>query len=358
MDPVVVAQQRSAEEFGKSLDDQVPKLLEKYQEPGVAVALIEGCEVAWIRSYGKSDVKANKPITPRTYFQMGSISKTLTAWGVMLLVKRGKVQLDDPVQKYLRRWKLPDSEFDSKEVTVRRLLNHTAGISVPSVSGTNLGDQLPSLVDELNGTAPSGQAVKIIAKPGEKYIYSGGGYTILQMLIEDVTGKDFGEFMQDEVLKPLKMNSSYFGWNSEVEKEVATPYKATIAETFDHRVFRSLAAAGMYSTATDMATFLTKQCYGEKQEPKNPLLPRATLEEMMSGSAPSPQYGLGYQVYPPVSGVAIAGNSGSNLGWKTNFIILPSNGMGIAILTNAGEGKTRMDVFRAFRELVMQRLSK
>jgi CubicO group peptidase (beta-lactamase class C family) len=107
----------------------------------------------------------------------------------------------------------------------------------------------------------------------------------------------------------------------------------------------------MYSTATDMATFLAQHCHGAK----NPLLSQATLEEMMTGSAPSPQYGLGYQVYPAVNGVPIAGNSGSNLGWKTNFVILPSKGLGIAILTNAQEGKTRMDIFRAFRELVLQR---
>lgn len=341
--------------FGEEINKNVPLLLQKYEEPGLTVALVENCQIAWVRNYGKADVKTATLISSETIFQTGSISKTLTAWGVMKLVEKGKINLDDPIEKHLKRWKLPESQFDKSEVTIRRLLNHTAGISLSSISGVDLGNKLPTLLDELIGNGPSNETIRIISRPGEKFVYSGGGYTILQLLIEDVTGKNFADFMRKEVLKPLKMNNTTFGWSRKIEKNVAIPYKIKGLEPHSHRLYSSVAGAGMYSTATDMATFLTAQCTIPGKEWENSVISENLFQEMIKKSDVSPAYGFGYEVYPPLNNIAIIGNSGSNLGWKSNFMMLPAKGLGIVVLTNVDEGKTRLEVLKAFRNLVIQK---
>src|SRR5215204_2506488 len=102
---------------------------------GLSVVLIENCSVTWRGDFGFADKAKDRSVDPHTRFQFGSMSKPLAAWAVMTLVERGKVDLDQPVNRYLKSWKLESTQFDSSEVTVRRVLRHTAGLSVPSVSG-------------------------------------------------------------------------------------------------------------------------------------------------------------------------------------------------------------------------------
>ena len=128
--------------FLARVDADAAGLLEKYAEPGLAVAFIDGCQ-ANIRYFGVANREQRTPVRPDTVFNLGSISKTLTAWTVTTLVEAGRIKLDDPVDTYLKRWHLPESTFDRHAVTVRRLLNHTAGISIPSVSGVDRDAPLP-----------------------------------------------------------------------------------------------------------------------------------------------------------------------------------------------------------------------
>lgn len=131
--PVVLAtaaEARTAHSFGRTLDAIAPRILRQYSVPGVAVALIKNGEVVWMKGYGVADTTSTKPITPETLFNVGSISKTATGWGLMRLVDGGKINLDAPVDSYLKRWRLPPSSFDNDQVTIRRLLSHTAGISI------------------------------------------------------------------------------------------------------------------------------------------------------------------------------------------------------------------------------------
>jgi CubicO group peptidase (beta-lactamase class C family) len=286
---------------------------------------------------------------------MGSISKTLTAWGVMRLVEAGRVDLDAPVDRYLTRWHLP-ADSNAVKVTVRRLLSHTAGISVPSVGGVNAGDPLPTLLDQLEGrgaTAESG-AVRVIIPPGTKYEYSGGGYAILQLLIEDVSGKPFARYMHDEVFVPLKMRHTTYGWSDDVAKTVAIPYNDQDRAAYPHRLYSALAAAGLYSTADDMATFLMAHCARESAAPGAGVIRPETLAAMMRPAEQAPRYGLGYEVMPPLGPIGIVGHSGSNPGWKTNFMMLPTVGVGIVVMTNTDGGRARLDVLRVFRDAVLK----
>jgi CubicO group peptidase (beta-lactamase class C family) len=335
-------------------------LLAKYGEPGIAVAFIDGCQAS-IRTYGLANRERATPIAPDTVFNLGSISKTFTAWAVMTLVEAGRIKLDDPVDAHLKRWHLPESTFDRKAVTVRRLLNHTAGMSVPSVSGVDRDAPLPSLIDELNGKGPEKTPVQIIKAPGE-FEYSGGGYAILQLLVEDVTGQPLAAYAKKALFDPLGMTSTSFGWTPATVQRAATPYLGD-GSVYRLREFSAAGAAGLVSTIHDMSLFARAHCAGTSASATQAVLKRATLEQMRADGVPAAAlgrgalYALGYNVFPaPVPEFTVAGHNGSNLGWKAEFMTVPARDLGIVILTNAGDGKTRNDVMRMFREEVRARL--
>lgn len=347
----VSAQTISAEQFGEMLDKAVPTLLDQNSEPGLAVALVHDGQLAWVRSYGMANVQNKQPITNDTRFQAGSISKTLTALAILRLVERNQVDLDQPVGNYTNGWQLPESEFRD-QVTVRRLLNHTAGISLPSISGVDLGTPLPSLVEELNGQGPSETVVTVTSKPGKAFRYSGGGYTVLQLVVEDVSGRPFADFIEQEVFGPLKMEHSTFGWSDTIRRNVATPYNEGSLEPRTHRLYSSLAAAGLYTTAEDLAKLIIAL-----QSESPPLLDHERIQQMMSPGENSPEYGLGLEIYPPIGKHPVVGHGGSNLGWKANFFVSPTTGDGLAIMTNVDGGKTRMQVVQAFSKYLKQKLT-
>src|SRR5215471_996031 len=161
-----------------------------------ALALIEDGHIfdSYFYSVGVS-------INDGTLFQMASVSKWVTAWGVMALVERGRLELDAPVSKYLTRWKLPPSEFDNDGVTVRRLLSHTAGLTdglgylgfTPGAQGQSLEDSLTYAADRIPGADGH---VRVGRAPGSRFEYSGGGFALLQLIVEEVTHDRFAHFMQ------------------------------------------------------------------------------------------------------------------------------------------------------------------
>ena len=345
--------------ISQQLDTLADQLLRKYEEPGLVVAMIDGCEPSFMRAFGFADKASSRRMEPSTMFQMGSISKTFTAWGVMRLVEARRIDLDAPVNRYLKRWHIgPDSTAEG--VTVRRLLSHTAGISVPSVAGVDLGQRIPSLIDELEGRGsnPGTETVRIAIKPGTKYEYSGGGYAILQLLIEDVTGKSFAEYMQNDVLAPLGMKHTQYGWSPSVAAGVATPYNDRDRAAYPHRVFPALAAAGLYSNGDDMTAFVLAHCSRGSARPGRGVVAPSTLLEMFRRVDPTPAYGLGYEVMPSLGPIAIVGHSGSNWGWKTNVMLLPDLGVGIVVMTNTDGGRARTDILRLFRDAVLKIVAK
>jgi len=347
--------QTIAENLAATLDDHVPEWLEETGEPGVAVVVVEGCRRAFVRAWGIADRETGRPMSPRTVFNLGSISKTVTAWGVMLLAESGAIELGAPVARYLERWALPTSEFDDESVTVRRLLSHTAGLNVPSVAGVDPDTAPPSLLDELEKGRPAEgiEPVRIVQPPGTAFDYSGGGYLVLQLLVEDVTGQPFAEWMAGQVLQPLGMASSAYGLDPSLIGLAATPY-ATDGAPYAHRVYPGLAAAGLWSTAEDVGTFLAAHCTdGEGELAGGGVVSPAGLASMWIAQPQAERYGLGYEVYPPLGEEPVVGHSGSNFGWKADFILFPRLGLGIAALTNVDEGETRMSVMKAFRDAVI-----
>lgn len=347
--------QTLAEGLAATLERNVPAWLEESGEPGVAVVVLEDCRPALLRGWGVADRESGRPMGEDTVLNLGSISKTLTAWGVMRLAESGAIDLDAPVAKYLERWRLPSSEFHDGSVTVRKLLSHTAGTNVPSVAGVDPGTSVPSLLDELEKGRPAEgiDPVRIVREPGTAFQYSGGGYLVLQLLVEDVTGRSFADWMRSQVLRPLGMVSSAYGLDPALADRAAIPY-ATDGTTYAHRVYPGLAAAGLWSTVEDMGTFLAAHCADGEAGPAGArVLSSAGLASMWTAQPPAERYGLGYELYPPLGEEPVVGHSGSNLGWKADFIVFPGLGLGVAAMTNVDVGETRMAVMKAFRDAVI-----
>src|SRR5512139_2555671 len=250
----------------KKVDRIAPQLLEQYKVPGAAMGLVWEGEVVWSEGYGLEDKERSMPVTGDTVFQVGSISKAVTSWGVMKLVEDGHLELDAPVEQYLTRWHLPLSNFDPSGVTIRRLLSHSAGLSVEGYPGLPPDVQLPSLEESLSGNNGGAGEVRITMQPGAQFSYSGGGYTLLQLIIEEVTGEAFSAYMQREVLDPLGMFHSSFEWRADLRPTTAVAYSETGAPLPNY-LFTEKAPAGLYTTSPDLARFVAAEMPGPHGEP-------------------------------------------------------------------------------------------
>lgn len=211
-----------------------------------------------------------KPVDENSIFQIASISKWVTAAGVMKLVEEGVVDLDKPVSTYLSRWKLPENQYNDS-VTVRLILSHASGFNDGlGYLGFENKKDVQTLEDSLTKAADSNPdrngIVSVGAKPGSKFMYSGGGYTLLQLLIEEVTDQSFNEYMKKNILQPLGMNSSTFILEENQFKRLADSYNKE-GHIAPHRYYTALAAASLYTTASDLAKFLIAHSPGENGEP-------------------------------------------------------------------------------------------
>jgi CubicO group peptidase (beta-lactamase class C family) len=176
------------------------------------VAVIRDGKLAWARGWGVRDVASCAPVTSETDFQAASISKMVTALTALRLVEQGKLNLDDDINRSLKSWQLvPDPKLAPQGVTLRELLSHTAGLNVWGFDGYAVGAPLPGAVQVLNGAAPANnEAVKVGLPVGQRWHYSGGGYVIVRVALEDVSGLPFDQLAQREVLAPLGMRRSAF----------------------------------------------------------------------------------------------------------------------------------------------------
>ena len=221
----------SGDPFAVALEGRMPALLLGYRVPGVVVSYIKNGDVVWTKAFGRANLKTGAPMQPDMVFNHGSNGKVLTAWGIMRLVEEGKVNLDAPANRYLKRWQLRSSKFDANAVTIRRLLSHAAGLSVHGFLDYNQRRRLPSLVEILEGKNQAemfnGEVngpVFIKWEPGSQAHYSGGGFVILQMVIEDVTGESFAAFMYREVTSPLGIPRLQWVWTRQLEDAAPVPY--------------------------------------------------------------------------------------------------------------------------------------
>ena len=340
---------RASHPFAATVDAVTPGLLSRFSIPGAAVALIRNGEVVWMSGYGFADIATAKPVTPETGFNVGSISKTPAAWAVMHLVEEGKVDLDRPIEFYLKRWRLPTTSFDNGQVTVRRLLSHTSGISTHDYHGWDPDKPLPPIEDSLSGKTGTGE-VHVVSTPGSAFSYSGANFLILALLVEEISKQPFQTYVESAIFKPLHMRHTQYGVLSHGQKEMATPYDG-LRKALPILRYNEFAAAGLTTNLRDLATFAASGLTGRRGEaPGRGVLTPSTLALMESPApasrwadrdpyGPNPQYGFGYTVRPDqFEGRIGVGHGGSNSGWESIFQIIPSTGDGIVIMTNSSNG--------------------
>lgn len=315
--------------------------------PGVSIAAIQNGRLDWARGYGVAALDG-PAVTPDTLFSAESMSKPVTALAVLKLYEQRRIGLDNNVNDYLKRWKLPDSLFPGpKTVTVRQLLTHTSGIGTHDGELYDCSKPLPTLLNDLAGVPPSRTpAVRIEAPPGTKFRYSNGGYEVLQLLIEDVTGQSFASFVRTNILNPAGMTRSSYEvpLSDELQPNAATAYLGNHAIPPCKYYNSNAAAGGLWSTPSDMAKLLI-ELQQEYDGKSSRILKQWTIRQMLT---PGPQMmpgmlqGLGF-VIGGKAGAHFMEHGGSGVFHDEMIAYFQGSDDGLVVMSNGSNGGTLVE---------------
>lgn len=300
----------------------------EYRLPGASLALIHKGEVTLQMGWGVLDLERKGEMTPHTPFPVAYLSKPVTALGVMKLVEAGLISLEDPVHEYLTSWELPESPYSSS-MRVYQLLSHTAGLGPAHYLGYPPQHPLPSLKEVLSGDSRGSRGVTVVGEPGQESAYASGGYTVLQILVEEVTRVDFSQYMEETVLEPLGMEKSFYTIPEEGSPGLPTPYSVFLRPLPLYR-YAEKAAAGLYSSASDLAHFLAALM------PEGGILEKSWQERMFTPVLED--FCLGFAVVETEKGPLLFQES-SHSGYQAYLAMMPETGSGLIILTNSDRGK-------------------
>lgn len=323
-----------------------------FNVPGLSIAVVKDGKINWAQGYGLGNIEDSLLVDRNTLFQAASVSKAIAALGILKLAESKRVGLDEDVNHYLKKFRIRENEFTTtKKVTLRSILAHTSGLNVEGFVGYNRRTTLPTTFDVLNGKGNSEQ-VEVMAVPESEWHYSGGGYTVMQQVIEDVAGQPFEEYMRIEVLEPLGMINSTF------EQPLPQKYHSNTSSAFDSsgRMFNGKwhnypekAAAGLWTTPTDLAqyTIAIQKIYSRKEV--DGIISKAMVDDMFTDHYNSFNYlsntsnipvdykkywGMGLEVAVKDSILRFQ-HAGFNEGFKANFTAFANKGEAIIIMANA-----------------------
>ena len=246
--------------FGDNIPNwNIEKRMEETGIKGLSIAVIRNYQIEWAKGYGWADVEEKRKVNTETRFQAASISKSLNSMGVLKLAEQGKLDPEADINNYLLTWKFPyDSIAKNKKINTLHLLSHTAGLTIHGFPGYERSDTIPQVSQILDGEKPANtKAVRSEFEPGIRLQYSGGGTTITQLMVSDITGRRYAEFMQAEVLKPLGMKNSSFEQPLRDTGNLATGYYGDGKPVNGkYHVYPEQAAAGLWTTPTDLAKYI------------------------------------------------------------------------------------------------------
>ena len=309
-----------------------------------ALVLVHDGKIAARHGFGVADDETRSPVkTDQTLYQMASVSKAVTAWGVMKLVEEGRLDLDEPVMRHLKRWRFPGSDAHRDKVTIRHLLSHTAGLDEGLGFGAFLpGEKIQTLEEALNSTKGSSagepRAVTAVREPGTGMSYGNANYAILQLLIEEATHQSFADYMEAAVLQPLGMTKASF----DLDAIASEGREQDLAPNFDsglrpqpRRRYTATAAVALYATAEDMAQFA--RAFSEE----NPVLKHETLKQMMTpqpGTAGT--WGLGLTLFTEndAGGYVVGHDGGAYPSWGAMVRMNPATGNGFVLMVSGSQG--------------------
>lgn len=328
--------------------------------PGVSIAIIDELGIVFAKGYGVTEFGGTNPVDTTTLFLAGSISKPVFATGALRLVEQGTLTLDDDVNAKLKSWRVPDSKFtETEKVTLRRLLTHSAGLTVWGFPGYAAGTPVPTVPQILDGVKPANtSAVRNDTTPGARWLYSGGGFTVAQLLATDVTGEPFPALMKRLVLEPAGMARSTY---DNPLPPARAPEAASGHERVDtpvpgrYHTYPEMAAAGLWTTASDLARWaiaLSRAYNGHDTGVLSPGMARQMIAKHVTAAQ---RYGGGTMGLGV--GVDGAGDSlwfshgGRDEGFVATVAMWPKLGKGFVILTNGVSGALLTEIRRAFADV-------
>jgi CubicO group peptidase (beta-lactamase class C family) len=311
--------------------------MKKFNVPGLAFAMVKGGEVVYKNGYGMASIEGNIPVDPdATVFRVGSISKLFTAAAVMRLYEQGRLNLDDDVNKYLDSFKITGKS--GKKIMVENLLTHTAGFDERNM-GLAAKDRESVLPLE---KYLSEYRARVFAEPGTVYSYSNYGMTLAGYIVERVSGAPFSDYIGQNILEPLGMKHSSFDPLSGAVENMAQGY--TYANGVQNPVppdyFNAVPAGGLYSTASDMANFMTAVLQdGIFKE--NRILKKETVElmEKRQFTYNTEMAGIAYGFHERFAGdLRMLEHTGGWPGFTSLLLIIPDRNAGFFFSYNSGTG--------------------
>lgn len=319
----------------KTLADRMREL----KVPGVSVAVFRNGRIEWTRGWGLADVESGRKVERDTRFQAASISKPVAAAAALALVSRGRLSLDTPINHHLQSWKLPDNEHTRVQpVTLRHLLTHSGGLTVHGFRGYAKGEDVPTLVQLLDGTKPANSApVRVDIPVGSTWRYSGGGISIAQLMVEDDTKKPFAQSARELVLEPFGMrNSTYVQpLPAALRDKAASGYSSTGAVVAGKwHTYPEQAAAGLWTTPEDLAKFaieLQKVAGGKSTKVMSQALAQDMLRRQVG------EWGLGLGVLGDGAATRMS-HGGANQGFRAHWVAFRDHGSGVVVMTNSDAG--------------------
>jgi CubicO group peptidase (beta-lactamase class C family) len=315
-------------------------LMKVYKVPGISISVIHNGQIDWSKGYGLRKQGDQDLIDSTTIFQAASISKPISAVLALQMVNKGLIDLDENINNKLKSWRIPENEFTkSDSITLRRILSHSAGLSMHGVPEFSANSEIPTLVQILDGNWYSSKdSVRPIMKPGVSFKYSGGGYIILQLLITDVIKRPFSELINEFVLQPTCMVNSTFKQPLPEElwsKAAIGHYEnGTPIEGLWH-ILPEQAAGGLWTTPHDLSNFML-ELWKSYQGQSTILLPQNLAHEMLTRQMGD--FGLGIAL--PSAGVPRFQHSGGNAGYRCFMVLSINNPDGVVIMTNGDSGES------------------
>lgn len=321
-----------------AIDDIVRGEMQKRHVPGLSLAIIQDGMIVKAQGYGVAEQGGDTPVTPGTLFQAGSISKPVAALGALGLVEQGRLGLDEDVNARLATWKVPENEFTrEKKVTLRGLLSHSAGLTVHGFPGYEVGGAVATLTQVLDGQKPANTPpIRVDILPGSRWRYSGGGYTVMQQMVIDVTGTPYPRFMQEAVLGPLGMAESTYEQPLPADRARRTatghdPARNPVRGRW--HIYPEMAAAGLWTTPSDLARFaigLQEALAGRRDKVLSASMARQMVTEQKGG------FGLGVALQGTGAALRFS-HGGRDEGFDAYLVAYAEGGRGAAIMINAND---------------------
>ena len=329
-----------------------------YKVPGISIALVDKGELVWAKGYGVMEAGKERDVTTETIFQAGSVSKPVSAMVALHLVEAGLLDLATDVNDVLRYWKVPESKHtqvrrsgERPKVTLRGLLSHSAGLTIRGYRGYLSDRPLPTLRQILDGEKPANsRPVRVVQKPGKGFKYSGGGYLVIQQMIEDATGRSLADLAEELIFDKLGMASSTLNYPL---PDIYTPLAATAHNKAGKlvpgkwHIYPEQAAGGLWSTPSDLARLIVEVIKSYNNE-SNLVLSMEMTRKMLT--AQMDIAGLGFFITEEDGRIRF-GHPGWNEGYHSLLIGNPVTSQGYAWMTNGENGKKLgMEVTRGLIE--------